>query len=237
MIETQVDAQELAEFARARAAFSSFLTVHFVVLPDEQFVQQMRGPEVSAMLKALPNDGSVNEDMATGAALMDHFLETTRSDTPAELSEKLGVDRTRIYRGLSPTYGPPPPYEMVWSQTWPEMSLLPELARIYRENGLGPSAEIIDRLDYAGLELEFIHTLATREAAAWEAGDTAAAQALLQTQQQFFSEHLEQWVLSFVERVLAEAKTDFYHGHLLMLRGFILEQAEVFSLSAPARPA
>ena len=44
-------------------------------------------------------------------------------------------------------------------------------------------------------------------------------------------------MLSFVERVLAEARTDFYHGHLLMLRGFILEQAEVFSLIAPARPA
>jgi TorA maturation chaperone TorD len=161
---------------------------------------------------------------------MSSFLQATRGDTPAVLSEKLGVDRTRTYRGLSPNYSPPPPYEMVWSHKWHEVNLLTELARIYREHGLGPSTEVVDRLDYAGLELEFIHKLAAQEAAAWDAGQTETAHALLVEQQKFFGEHMQQWVPSFVEKALEYAQTDFYRGHLWMLRGFIAEQVETYPI-------
>jgi TorA maturation chaperone TorD len=226
---------DLAGIARARAAFSSFLNIHFNVLPDEKFVRQMRQKEIISMLQLLPKDASVQEDIAAGAALMGKFLQETRDDKPTELSEKLGVDRTRLYRGVSPTYGPPPPYEMVWSKNWIDVSLLQALASIYRENGLAPSIEIVDRLDYIGLELEFIHTLAMRETEAREAAKTEKADALLFVQKQFFYEHLVPWVPSFVNKALEDAKTDFYSGHLLMLRGFIGEQGKIFSKIFPAQ--
>ena len=220
---------DLGEIARARAAFSSFLNIHFTVLPDEKFVRQMRRKEVTSMLELLPKDASVHEDIATGAALMGKFLQETHKNEPAELSEKLGIDRTRLYRGVSPTYGPPPPYEMVWSKTWIDISLLQVLAAIYRENRLAPSTKIVDRLDYIGLELEFIHKLALRETEARESSKAEKADTLLLVQKQFFCEHLEPWVPSFVNKALDDAKTDFYSGHLLMLRGFILDQKKYFS--------
>jgi putative dimethyl sulfoxide reductase chaperone len=233
MNESKPGVSELAGIARARAAFSSFLNIHFNLLPDEKFVKRMRHKEVISMLQVLPKDESVNEDLATGASLMEKFLQDTRNDTPAQLSEKLGVDRTRLYRGLSPSYGPPPPYEMVWSKTWQEVTLLQVLSRMYGENGLGPSKDIIDRLDYIGLELEFLHALAMRETAAWEANETEMAGSLLEVQRHFFREHMEQWVPSYVEKALEWAKTDFYQGHLLMLRGFISDQGKIFSKIAP----
>lgn len=235
MNEAEHGVNDLAGIARSRAAFSSFLNIHFNVLPDEKFVKQMRRKEIISMLEILPKDESVNEDISTGASLMYNFLKESYSDKPAQLSEKLGVDRTRLYRGISPVYGPPPPYEMVWSQTWQEVSLLQVLAKIYREKGLEPSSEIIDRLDYLGLELEFLHALAMRETAALEAGETETAGSLLEAQKKFFREHLEPWVPSFVQKALEYVKTDFYHGHLLMLRGFILEQKEIFS-TIPSAP-
>jgi TorA maturation chaperone TorD len=229
MTETILSVQELADIARARAAFSSFLAIHLNVLPDEKFVKQMRNKDVVSMLKVLPQDEAVNEDIASGATLMESYLEATQSDKPAQLAEKLGVDRTRIYRGLSPTYGPPPPYEMVWSQKWRELDLLIELTKIYRENHLAPSSKVIDRLDYMGMELEFIHALAARETTAWDEGKAEAAGALFEAQKAFFAEHMQQWIPDFVEKALESAQTEFYHGHLLMVRGFILEQAEIFS--------
>ena len=237
MNESEPSVNDLAGIARARAAFSSFLTIHFTALPDEKFVRQMRHKEVTSMLQVLPKDESVNEDIATGASLMGKFLQETREDKPAQLSEKLGVDRTRLYRGVSPSYGPPPPYEMVWSRNWTDVSLLQALAAIYRENGLVPSTEVVDRLDYIGLELEFMHALAMRETAAREAGETEKAGSLLEVQKQFFHDHLEPWVPSFVEKALEYVKTDFYNGHLLMLRGFIVEQRKIFSTisSAPGK--
>jgi len=229
MTVSEPSANDLAGIARARAAFSSFLNIHFNVLPDEKFVRQMRQKEITSMLQLLPKDASVHEDIAAGAALMGKFLQETLDAKPAELSEKLGVDRTRLYRGVSPTYGPPPPYEMVWSKSWIDVSLLQALAAIYRENGLAPSTEVVDRLDYIGLELEFIHTLAMRETEAREAAKTEKASDLLLVQKQFFCEHLEPWVPNFVNKALEDAKTDFYSGHLLMLRGFISDQGKYFS--------
>jgi Nitrate reductase delta subunit. len=229
MNKTKLGVKELADIARARAAFSSFLTIHFNVLPDEKFVKQMRRKEISSMLELLPKDESVNEEISSGAALMYKFLKETSGDKPAELSEKLGVDRTRLYRGLAPTYGPPPPYEMVWSPKWQDVALLQALAALYRENSLTQSTEIIDRLDYLGVELEFIHALSVRETDAWDAGKTEKARSLLIDQQKFFYEHLESWVPAFIQKAMDFVKTDFYHGHLLMLKGFILEQAGIFS--------
>jgi TorA maturation chaperone TorD len=237
MNETKLGVKELADIARARAAFSSFLTVHFNVLPDEKFVRQMRRKEITSMLKVLPKDTSTNEDIAAGASLMENFLEETRADTSAQLSEKLGVDRTRLYRGISPVYGPPPPYEMVWSKTWQDISLLQTLAGIYREKDLAPSADVPDRMDYLGVELEFLHALSLRETAAWEAGKTDTAHSHFEDQKKFFSDHLEQWVPDFVQKALEYVKTDFYHGHILMLRGFITEQGEIFSTLFPTPSA
>jgi TorA maturation chaperone TorD len=220
---------DLASQAQTRAAFCSFLNVHFTALPDEKFVEQVRHKDVISMLKILPHDEATNEDIAAGASLMDKFLQETMQDSPEKLSVKLGVDRTKLYRGLSPTYGPPPPYEMVWSKKWQDVTLLQTLAGIYRENGLKPSVEVIDRQDYIGVELEFIHALALREVEAWKAGDEKTARSLLETQKTFFLEHISSWAPFFIKKAFEFVKTDFYQGHLLMLRGFIAEQAGIFT--------
>ncbi len=223
--------QELASSARARAAFYSFLSVHFTTLPDPAFVERMRNGDVTLMLEALVNDEAAEADIVTGASLMRDYLNQTRGVETAELSQALGVDRTRLYRGVSPTYGPPPPYEMVWSKMWQDISLLQTLARTYREMGLAPSPDAAERLDYIGVELDFMRELALREAAAWESDTPATAAKLLEAQHAFMTEHLGGWPSAFVEKALEWAKTDFYKGHLLMLRGFVTsEQQELASL-------
>jgi TorA maturation chaperone TorD len=166
---------------------------------------------------------------------MENFLKETQAEAPDRLSEKLGVDRTRLYRGLSPNYGPPPPYEMVWSKTWQDVRLLSVLAATYRENDLQPSEDVHERQDYLGVELDFIHILAEREAAAWEAGSTGRAQSLLETQKTFFKEHLQPWVNFFIKSAFEYVKTDFYQGHLLMMRGFMDDLGKEFA-EAPAAP-
>lgn len=224
--DAELNPQELASIARTRAAFNSFLSVHFTSLPDVAFVERMRHGDLTTMLDALVNDESVQGDIATGAALMRDYLTKTRNDDAAELSQALGVDRTRLYRGLSPTYGPPPPYELVWSKTKPDISLLVELAGTYREMGMSPSPEIVERMDYIGVELDFMRELALREATDWESNSPESARKLLQVQDTFMNEHLKDWVPLFVDEVLKQTQSDFYRGHLLMLRGFVASERE-----------
>ena len=89
-----------------------------------------------------------------------------------EMSERLGIDRTRLYRGVSPTYGPPPPFEAVWRPDKANTTaLLQQIAELYHRSGLAESPEAHERLDYIGIELAFIEYLASEEAGAWEAGD------------------------------------------------------------------
>ena len=131
-----LEPQELANIAKARAAFYSLLNVHFTTLPDQSFIQQIRNNEFAAMLDSIIKDDSVAKDVVVGATLMRDYIEKTRSDAIPDLAEKLGVDRTRLYRGVAPGYGPPPPYESVWSSGGEGTAILQAVAGVYREAGL-----------------------------------------------------------------------------------------------------
>lgn len=231
--------QELADLARARAAFLSFLNLHFQVLPDVPFVERVRNGELTSILSNLADEPSEDGEIPIGAGLMKDYIEKTRAVDSARLSQDLGVDRTRLYRGVAPGYGPPPPYEMVWSKTGQDFGVLQEVARIYAEAGLAAGPEAQNRLDYIGIELEFVREMAMREAAGWDAGDQAAARRCLKVEKEFVSEHVAGWVPEFIERAMKHVETDFYKGHMLMLRGFLAGQkqelAELEQELAPAQ--
>ncbi len=225
------ETHEPEELARARAAFLSFLNLHFQVLPDVRFVERVRNGELSSVLEALVNDPSGGEEISTGASLMLNYVEKTRSVDKEKLSEELGVDRTRLYRGVAPGYGPPPPYEMVWSKVAQDFTILAQIAGIYAEAKLATSEEAQNRLDYIGVELDFVRELALREAAAWDSGDRETAHKWLATQHDFVSQHVGQWVPLFIERAMQMVETDFYRGHMMMLRGYLQsEQQELEAL-------
>ncbi len=222
--------EELQMLARARATFSSFVNAHFLNLPDEEFVQQLRSAEHRLVLGQLQDSGTLHPDISEGARLMDSYLEQQLGLNDKELSEALGVDRTRLYRGVSPTYGPPPPYEAVWSREGNNApALLQKIASIYRKHGLAQAPDAAERLDYIGIELAFIQELAQEEAEAWEAGEADRARSLLAGQSAFIREHLINWVPAFIETALEFAGTDFYRGHLRLLRGFLLDQETMLS--------
>jgi len=229
--------ESLRLLAEARAVLSGFLSLHFLSLPDQAFVRQVRSGDFQSFLEQLARDENIQAEISQGARLMSSFLKERAGSGEAQLSETLGVDRTRLYRGVSPTYGPPPPYEAVWnSDAVKQNEFLQRIARIYQEDGLTPSADIHERLDYLGIELAYIEHLARAEAKKLESGKIRSADKLRERQKMFLHEHLLNWLPKFVEKALLYAGTDFYRGHLLMLRGFVSEQAEILSTIASAAP-
>lgn len=234
-LEPDLTPADLAEAARARASFCAFLNIHFTTLPDLGFVERIRSQQFGAVLDALAGNPDVEGELASGALAMRSFIVAQADAEPGALSDTLGVDRTRLYRGVSPTYGPPPPYEAVWGKGVTNVSaVLQVIAGIYRRNGMTVAPGAAERPDYVGIELDFLSTLATREAEAWESGDAAAARALITEEKAFLADHVGAWVPAFVERALAMAETDFYRGHLLMLRGFLVSEVERLGAAAGA---
>lgn len=222
--------EDLQLLATARASFSAFINTHFMNLPDEEFVQKLYTPDIFQALENFGGEENLHPDIVEGARLMRSYLGETMDLATNELSERLGIDRTRLYRGVSPSYGPPPPFEAVWRVDQAKATmLLQEIAGIYHKNGLAQSPEANERLDYIGVELAFLEHLALDEVDAWEAGDETQALDLLNKQKAFVCDHLAQWVPAFTEKAIEFAQTDFYRGHLLMLSGFVMEQKENLS--------
>jgi TorA maturation chaperone TorD len=181
-------------------------------------------------LEKLISDENIHPEISKGAKLMSDFIANSASSDEKQLSETLGVDRTRLYRGVSPTYGPPPPYEAVWSTDPAKQNeFLQRIASMYQQDGLALDPDIHERVDYVGIELAYLEQLARDEAKSLKAKNYKMAGTLLERQKTFLVEHLGNWVPKFVEKALEYVQTDFYRGHLLMLRGFILDQGEILS--------
>ncbi len=225
--EARLSGQELAEIAETRARFIAFLNIHFTTLPDVAFVQKIKSDEFTTVLEALAGDEVPNAGFATGASLMRDYVRSSLDLDASQLSTALGVDRTRLYRGVSPEYGPPPPNEAVWAKgTEPVSAMLLALAEIYRQAQLEISPSAHERLDYVGVELDYCYKLAKREAEAWLSGDAASARGTLAQQAAFLRDHLGQWLPAFIERARAQVETDFYRGHLQMLEAFVGQEQE-----------
>jgi len=176
-----------------------------------------------------------NPDVRRGAALMHDFIQKTMDIGTRQLSEALGVDRTRLYRGVSPNYGPPPPYEAVWKTTdASDTTVLQEPAATYRESGLVLSEDAHELLDYISVELDYMIQLIQREVMAWSGGIGKDACEAVERQNRFLMDHLSQWVPAFIAKAEEHAETDFYHGHLMMLRGFLSEESERLSVLTEA---
>ena len=213
--------------AKVRVLFCGFLNTHFTTLPDEDFVGHVRQDHFSGILNNLSEDDGIQPEVAEGASLMRRYIESTRGLETGALAERLGVDRTRLYRGISPHYGPPPPYEALWGDAGQGSEVLQDIVQKYRQGGFTVKEDIQERVDYIGLEFDYMEQLGRKELLALEAQDEGGALEAQMLQEVFMREHLGRWVPLYVAKVLDHAETDFYRGHLHMLNGFVKVQGEV----------
>jgi TorA maturation chaperone TorD len=212
--------------AKARGSFYAFLGLHFLNLPDEAFVSGLRDSRFRGVLKELISGSEVHPEIAEGARLMDSYLERTENLKVAELAERLGKDRTRLYRGASFPKGPKPPYETLWLKPDPTEAALQEISAAYARSGFALKPTVHERVDYIGIELDFMEKLVADEISALEAGETGAVHTSVALEREFFCRHLGRWAPGFVVSGLELADTDFYKGHLHMLKGFLEQEEE-----------
>ncbi len=218
-----VDASNEArsESARGRGAAYGFLAWLFLADPDAPFLQQL----------SPGSDWQPDEDASpavrAGIQEMREYL-SERAQSPLEQTRvELAVQRTRLFRGVAPGYGPPPPYETVYRcpKEGSEPEVMLQVASFYREAGASLPADYAERQDYLGLELDLMRLLCEEESRQWAAGDADAAEPWRRLQQRFLREHLLAWAPRFCERILAEPGVRFYHGVVRVLSGFLTEEA------------
>lgn len=225
--EEPLDMKEWAAIAATRSQVYGFLGALYCRLPDEQFVDGMGTPEMATFLDALEQADDLPEEVREGAALIRRFTANAQNEPTDALKTKVNVERTRLFRGVKPGYGPLPPYESVYADPAKDIDPFPiaAVAKIYADAGVVLPKDRCDQPDYIGFELDFMRHLCAKESAAWERGDQDEAVRLLAQENAFLNDHLVTWVPRFCDEMIKDAKLDLYQGIARLTRGIVLDES------------
>ncbi|MCJ7568433.1 MAG: molecular chaperone TorD family protein [Anaerolineales bacterium] len=212
------------ENARTRAGMYGFLAALFNQRPEVDLVRRLRTVGIDSFVTMTEEEG-MNDDVSQGLKEIAQFVESTLDQPEEEVEQALAVDWTRLFRGVSPNYGPTPPYEGLYAEgNRDQIEVLQSINQIYHEEGATIGEENPNRPDYIGLELGFMCFLAEQEAEAWEEGEEERANAYYEKAMKFVNEHLGLWASKFIDLAIEQARTDFYKGLLRLTKGVIAEE-------------
>lgn len=196
----------------------------FFALPDSRYLTSSFANDFAAPLAELPLD-DLPDEVRTGFVLMDAAsteICNCMGDEAAikGLADALCKDRAYLFGGLSPALGAPPPHESHFGSL-PTAEVLAEVSKAYGEAGIKLAMKELP--DYLGVELEFMRMLLVQESL-----DEETASQALAFERAFFEEHIHPWAGQWVGAALPCARTDFYKGHLQLLKGLLaLEQSRL----------
>ncbi len=230
MVETGLDLERL------RARIFGNLAAVYLNLPDVDFARSIsEGRYVSAagfdavadLVSAMVNgDESPAELAGEGLADIQRYVDEVKGIPVETLKTDLGVERTRLVRGIARGYGPPPPYGMTWKT--PSPAAMGRLGTFLKE--LDFTAPNNENPTYIGVELSFLTLLCERIAGAPEG--SAEADHLNEIRGEFVRDHVITWVPDYCDAVVKDSKLDFYRG---MARLLIASLAS-FGFPRPVRP-
>lgn len=206
----------LKAFTENRSRFYWFLSSFYLRKPDKAFLEELRS-KISGI-------GGGIDEVEEALEVLKKALEHSNLE---ELSQRLVVEFTRLFRGVKKGYGPPPPYESVYrgeGKVVGEVTL--EVMKIYSEAGFGIIDEYAGPQDYIGAELKFMSFLCYKEMEAWENKKIDEGKRYLEMQKKFLDEHLLQLIPEFCRRVEEETREEFYVGVAKLTKRFVLMDAE-----------
>ncbi len=195
----KINTNFLKNLAELRSRTYWFLSTLYLIRPDARFLRDLR-------LK-LSEVSSKSDKLSELIKLIRESIEGDIQD----LSERLAVEFTRLFRGIKKGYSPPPPYESVYrgeGRVMGETTL--SVMKFYSEAGFGIIDENEGPQDYIGVELKFISMLCYKEMESWKNGKINEGKRYLELEKRFLKEHILQWIPGFCKIIENEAKEEFY---------------------------
>ncbi len=184
------------------------------------------GPVLAAMLEDL-----AGLDSAAAEPVDRLKTHAAGADSPASLTPEF----TRLFIG--PFSPPCPPYGSVYmenNRTLMGDSTMDALRR-YRNLGVDLDQQFRQAPDHICAELEFMSLLVYKELAGLRSEDPGQVEQMLALQQSFLTDHLNQWIPPFTDRVTAHAESRFYTDLARATRIFVEEDLlYLATISAPA---
>jgi TorA maturation chaperone TorD len=203
--------------AASRAAIYSLLGSLYLSTPDlMSFEKSLEELQVSTGSK--------------GIRMLTDFFQNNKNEPRGDLRNRLSVDYSRLFGGISQGYGLPPPYESVWVGEGRVMGKSTvDVMKMYSKAGLELAADIKEPPDHVGIELGYLSYLCKREADAWKNHDIRGAISCLRMEAQFLHEHLARWVPHLCQEIVERDRTGFYRAVAFMTSEFIMTDSDDIS--------
>lgn len=152
---------------------------------------------------------------APGCRRMSDFFAQRKGQAMEQTAQELGVDWTLAFRGVNPDSGPLPPYAGAWlASDNVGVDIMMQINSHYVEKGLGCGGGKLNRMDYLGVEVEFVSHLLKECANATSAEQRATIAGEVW---QFEDKFIFSWLPRYRASVEATCKTEFWKGYLELL--------------------
>jgi len=199
------------------ASLFAFLASIFNTPPGITLVQQLRALSAQGFT-SLFDQGNNEDPSLAGITEIEEYLEVSATVPEEQLVTELAVDWTRLFRGTRTGYGPPPPYESLYIDNNDNgVTILESLAYTYQEY----NAEILqtyhDRVDYIGVEFDFLRFLYELEDESFESDPEEQLSKYSDVASKYFQDHPLKWVGRFCDEAIKYAQTGFFRGFLQMV--------------------
>ena len=199
-----------------------FLSRLYILEADLELFQTLKEME-------FPADTGISE-LDEGYECMEQYRkEIEKSADMAEKLEELAVDYADVFLAAGVAQGLAAfPYESVYTS---KKKLMMQEARNQVHAIYGEKQLVLDEgftkvaEDHIAVEMEFMTHLCEDGVAALDAEDEKKLEDVLETQNQFFAEHIQGWIPTFCQDVEKYSKTLFYKGVSKITRGFIRWEA------------
>ena len=171
-----------------------------------------------------------NPSVVDGLAMLQKWMINWQGGNTDPIFDDIKSDYTRLFIGPEKVMAPP--WESVYFSeerlVFQEQTL--QVRNWYQRFGLASEKIYKEPDDHIALEISFIAHLASLSLEALEVNDQPTLAKTLQAQQDFLKEHLLQWGPKWCDSVIENARTDFYKGTALLLRGAFTELKQTFDL-------
>jgi TorA maturation chaperone TorD len=212
-----VDRGLLANYAENRSRFYWFLGDFYIKKPDTAFINDIKS-QISKIGQG--SDGDLDESLA----IVEEILEDTNIE---EVSNRLLIEFTRLFRGIKKGYGIPPPYESIYRgerRVIGQVTL--DVMKIYRDVGFDFSGNYSGPQDYLGVELKFMAFLCQNEMDAWKNNNDDKAKKYIELEKTFLNMHLLQIISKFSRNVINKTREKFYIGVVKLTEKFTTMDAD-----------
>ena len=198
----EIAARERAAIARQRAAAYWLLSRLVHEPPATAWLDELHA--------SLQDGAAEDAPLAAEMRRLRLAVRAARGGEPTEL--ELRAEHTRLWSGVSQSYGPPPPFESLAREGRLPGTATATVAAAYDAAGLAAQIADAGPADHLASELRFMSLCAVREAEAWNDGREAQALEWQDRQREFLREHLLAWAPAHCSKVSGMARTDYHRA-------------------------